>query len=303
MEVVVTGASGFVGTNLVAYLNSKNIKSINLSLRNFDWQSHFKPNTQALIHLAGKAHDTSNSSNPEEYYKINRDLTIQVFDLFLKSEIKDFFYFSSVKAVADTIDVPLTEERVPNPVTPYGKSKLEAETYLVNQVLPEGKRLFIIRPSMIHGPGNKGNLNLLYKIVRKGLPWPLGAFTNQRSFLSIDNLCFMLLQILLNRKIESGIYNFADDGLVSTNELIGIIGSSLGRKTKIYKIPKLIISNLVKVGDYFPFPINSERLKKLTESYIVSNTKIKSALNISNLPLTSEAGLLKTLNSFQTSNT
>src|SRR5690606_9961467 len=105
-------------------------------------------------------------------------------------------YFSSVKAVADTVEGVLQEDVVGKPLTPYGKSKLEAEQYLLSQVLPEGKRAFIIRPCMIHGPGNKGNLNLLYKVVEKDVPWPLAAFRNQRSFLSIDNLCFLLERMI-----------------------------------------------------------------------------------------------------------
>src|SRR5690606_37052582 len=148
--------------------------------------------------------------------KVNRDLTIELFDLFLKSNIRDFFYFSSVKAVADTVDGMLTEDVQGKPYTPYGKSKLEAEQYLLKQTLPEGKRLFIIRPCMIHGPGNKGNLNLLYKVVEKGVPWPLAAFHNQRSFLSIDNLSYLLEKILENTGLSSGVYNFADDEALST---------------------------------------------------------------------------------------
>src|SRR5690606_9902944 len=116
-----------------------------------------------------------NTSADVEYFKVNRDLTVALFDQFLQSDIRDFFYFSSVKAVADTVEGPLTEDSVANPLTPYGKSKREAEKYLLAQELPIGKRLFIIRPCMIHGPGNKGNLNLLYKVVEKGLSLTLAA--------------------------------------------------------------------------------------------------------------------------------
>src|SRR5690606_34965976 len=132
------------------------------------------------------------TADDEIYFKINRDLTIQLFNEFLKSSSKDFFYFSSVKAATDSVEGYLDEDFVAYPVTPYGKSKLAAEEHLLNQKLPEGKRVFIIRPCMIHGPGNRGNLNLLYKIVKKGIPWPLAAFENQRSFLSIDNLNFLI---------------------------------------------------------------------------------------------------------------
>src|SRR5690606_5314006 len=188
MNIIITGASGFVGQNLQQYLRDRRYGVKGLSLRNTNWQNHITSEATAIIHLAGKAHDTANTAQPEAYFKINRDLTIALFDEFLKSDIRDFFYFSSVKAVADTVDGILTEEVDGHPYTPYGKSKLEAEQHLLRQQLPEGKRLFIIRPCMIHGPGNKGNLNLLYKVVEKSIPWPLASFRNQRSFLSIDNL-------------------------------------------------------------------------------------------------------------------
>ncbi|MFV0170301.1 NAD-dependent epimerase/dehydratase family protein [Empedobacter falsenii] len=298
MQITITGASGFVGTNLSAYLNNKNFKTIALSLRG-NWENQFNPSTDAIIHLAGKAHDLENTSEEAEYFKINRDLTIQLFQEFLKSQAKDFFYFSSVKAVADTADEVVKEEIQPNPLTPYGISKFEAEQYLLAQQLPEGKRLFIIRPCMIHGPGNKGNLNLLYKVVEKGIPWPLAKFQNNRSFLSIDNLSYLIHEMLLNQEVASGIYHFADDKPLSTNELIRAINKALDRKAKFLPIPKVFIETIAKCGDVINFPLNSERLKKLTENYVVSNQKIKTALKIENLPIAVDQGIGITIKSFQ----
>lgn len=298
MKLVITGESGFVGQNLSQYLKNSGNSSINLSLRNIDWQLNMPTEATAIIHLAGKAHDTSNTSDPEEYFKVNRDLTIELFDLFLRSDIKDFFYFSSVKAVADTVDGILVEDVNGSPLTPYGKSKLEAEQYLLKKVLPLGKRLFIIRPCMIHGPGNKGNLNLLYKVVEKGLPWPLADFHNQRSFLSIDNLNYLLEQMIVNTSLPSGVYNFADDDVVSTNDLVSLIAHTLEKSPKLWSVPKGLIRGVVKIGDILPLPLNSERLKKLTESYVVANQKIKTALGIEKLPLTATEGLVKTIRSF-----
>src|SRR5690606_11257393 len=142
--------------NLSSYLQRQNIEIKGVSIRGNNWKNEIAVKANALIHLAGKAHDTANTLAEEEYIRVNRDLTIEVFNEFLKSDIKDFFFFSSVKAVADTIDTPLTEEIIGNPQTAYGKSKYEAEQYSLKQRIPEGKRLFIIRPCMIHGPGNKG---------------------------------------------------------------------------------------------------------------------------------------------------
>lgn len=299
MQIIITGTSGFVGQNLQKYLKERRYEIKKLSLRNENWRNHVEQDATAIVHLAGKAHDTANTSEGEEYFTVNRDLTIELFDLFLDSHICDFFYFSSVKAVADTVDGVLIEDVQGKPYTAYGKSKLEAEQYLLAQSLPEGKRMFIIRPCMIHGPGNKGNLNLLYKVVEKGIPWPLAAFHNQRSFLSINNLSYLIEQMLIQTELSSGVFNFADDDALSTNELVTLISETLGKKPKLWNIPAGLIKGAVKIGDVLPLPLNSERLKKLTESYVVANAKIKQALGIDKLPLTAREGLEKTIRSFR----
>jgi len=227
-------------------------------------------------------------------------LTIDLFNEFLNSNIKDFIYFSSVKAAADMVSGVLDEQYVPDPKTPYGRSKLAAEQYLLSQKLPEGKRLFVVRPCMIHGEGNKGNLNLLYKIVKKGIPWPLAGFENRRSFLSIDNLNYLIINIINNKNIPSGIYNFADDQTISTNRLIEIIAETLNKKPVFWALSQNFITRAAKIGGWLKLPLNTERLRKLTENYVVSNDKIKSALGIEKLPLSAEEGLVKTIKSFKT---
>lgn len=297
MRIMITGASGFVGRNLQPYLEVEGFDVSPLSLRN-SWSHKLPEQCNAIVHLAGKAHDTKNASAPEEYFKVNTDLTKQLFDCFLQSNARDFIYFSSVKAAADTVEGVLVEDVVPSPQTPYGQSKWQAEQYLNGHALPSGKRVFLLRPCMIHGPGNKGNLNLLYQIVGKGLPWPLAAFENERSFLSIDNLNFIISRILEDAAIPGGTYNLADDEVLSTNELIELIGEARSKKASLWKIPRWLINNIAKVGGTLRLPLNTERLKKLTESYVVGNAKIKSALGIEKLPIPAREGLLKTLRSF-----
>ena len=296
MNIIITGATGFVGKNLSKFLKEKGHHISPLSLRKV-WK--LDQNAEAIIHLAGKAHDTKNTSAEKEYFEINTELTKKLFVEFLKTPAQDFIYFSSVKATADTVEGFLDENHKSNPQTPYGKSKLEAEEFLLSQKLPENKRLFIIRPCMIHGPGNKGNLNLLYKFVQKGIPYPLAAFENKRSFLSIDNLNFLILEMLSNKKVASGIYNFADDEVLSTNELVKLIANTSGKKEKLWKISSKLISATAKMGDVMKLPLNSERLKKLTENYWVSNQKIKNALGIDQLPVSASEGLEKTIKSFK----
>jgi nucleoside-diphosphate-sugar epimerase len=191
----------------------------------------------------------------------------------------------------------LCEKHIANPTTHYGKSKLLAEQYILSKKIPNGKRVYILRPCMIHGPGNKGNLNLLYKLVSKGVPWPLGAFENYRSFCSIDNLLFIIKEIIERDDIPSGVYNVADNDPISTNMIISLIAKSNNRNPKIWKLSKKIIILLAKLGDLIKLPLNSERLEKLTQNYVVSNQKILNAIE-KDLPVKAIDGIMKTLNSF-----
>ena len=415
MIILITGAFGFVGTNLSAALTSANkhhliaVDLVEPEHHNYSeyiaWDKlhtigHKK--IDAIIHLAGKAHDTRNTSAEQEYFDINLGLTQRIFEYYLQSGATKFIFFSSVKAVADTVPGEyLTEETTPTPGTPYGRSKLAAENYLQqNFSLPgtlnsepktlnskpetlnsepktlnsepetlnskpetlnskpetlnskpetlnsepktlnsepetlnsepetlnskpetlnsepktlnsESKTLnsepetlnstpsiFILRPCMIHGPGNKGNLNLLYRMVSKGIPWPLGAFENNRSFLSVDNLSFVISQII-QKEIAPGTYQVADDIPLSTNRIIELIAEAQKQKPRIWKLNKKLVQNFAHTGDIMHLPLNSERLQKLTESYVVSNQKLKTALGIDKMPFDAEEGMKKTLDSFK----
>lgn len=299
MKIILTGGTGFVGSNLSKFLQDNALNDItNLNFR--EELPHILDG-DVLIHLAGKAHDLANSSKPEEYFEINFTKTKHLFDLFLRSNVHDFIYFSSVKAVADSVVGILTEDVYPSQSnTPYGYSKWEAEQYLLSKELPANKRLFILRPCMIHGPGNKGNLNLLYSMVKKGVPYPLGTFENRRSYLSIYNLLYILKRLIEERSIPGGIYNVADDEPLSTNSLVKLISEASHVKGAIWHIPKRIIIGLARLGDKFHFPLNSERLKKLTESYVVSNKKLKNVLGIESFPISSTEGIKRTICSFRT---
>lgn len=317
MKLLITGIHGFVGSNLVASLKNRHIL-YGLDIvspakdgveKTFSWSDLEKgniPDVDAIIHLAGKAHDTKNLSEAQVYFDINTGLTQKVYDYFLQSTAQKFIFFSSVKAAADVVlgDV-LTEEVVPAPVGPYGESKIKAEEYILENeerrmmnAEEKGKRVFILRPCMIHGPGNKGNLNLLYGVVNKGIPWPLGAFENKRTFTSIDNLCFVVGE-MLNRELDGGIYHMADDEALSTNELIEVVCEVMGRKARIWKINRNLMEAVATIGTWLHLPLNRERLGKLTENYVVSNVKIKKALGIERMPVRAKEGLRKTILSFQ----
>lgn len=324
MNILITGIHGFVGSNLVVALKEQHsLYGLDIVapekegvIKTFSWKDvepasfpmQELPKFDAIIHLAGKAHDTKNQSAAQVYFDINTGLTQKIFDFFVESFARKFIFFSSVKAAADCVvgDI-LTEDIVPSPVGPYGESKIKAEEYILGRLKVENEKLkvvscddkevYILRPCMIHGPGNKGNLNLLYNVVKKGIPWPLGAFDNRRSFTSIDNLCYVV-EGLLTKEVASGIYHMGDDEVLSTNELIALMCVVLGRKPHIWKVNKRIMESCAGLGALLHLPLNSERLRKLTENYVVSNAKIKAALGIEKMPVKAEDGIVKTIKSF-----
>lgn len=262
MNILITGIHGFVGSNLVVALKRyHSLYGLDIVapekegvVKTFVWKDieptsfpmQLLPKFDAIIHLAGKAHDTKNQSASQVYFDINTGLTQKIFDFFLESSAKKFIFFSSVKAAADSVvgDM-LTEDVIPTPVGPYGESKIAAEEYILSKLRSEhgelkvamqrDKQVYILRPCMIHGPGNKGNLNLLYNVVKKGIPWPLGDFENKRSFTSIDNLCYVV-EGLLTKDVASGIYHMGDDEALSTNELIALMCEAMGKEPHIWKM-------------------------------------------------------------------
>ena len=309
MKILISGIHGFVGSNLVEYLKSGNeIYGLDIVapekdgvVKTFSWDdldADALPEMDAIVHLAGKAHDTKNKSAADVYFKVNTGLTQKIFDYFLASGAKKFVFFSTAKAAADRVDGILTEDIVPTPVGPYGESKIKAEEYILGKELTSDKQVYIFRPCMIHGPGNKGNLNLLYSVVRKGIPWPLGAFENRRTFTSIENVSFAVNGVLTSN-VPSGIYNMGDDEALSTNELIEEICKSLGKKPHIWRLPKGLMTSIAKVGGWLHLPLNPDRLQKLTENYVSSNEKIKKALGVDKMPVDAKEGLQRTLESFR----
>lgn len=313
MKVLITGSHGFVGTNLIEALSGEH------EILRWDVRSDEKlPECDAVIHLAGKAHDTRSfdrlrNLQQKEYFEVNTELTKKIYDAFLKSKASKFIFFSSIKAQDND--------------TPYARSKKAAEDYILSHTdITEStdsktntnctndtngisrharddnastgsatKRIYILRPCMIHGKGVKGNLPLLFKFVKKGLPWPLAAFDNQRSYASMGNVSYIVNE-LLKKNVKSGTYNVCDDETVSTNELIELMSKEIGRKTKMIKIPMGIVRMGAKIGDLIHLSLNTERLGKLTESNVIDNSEIKKALSISYMPVKAMDGLKFTIN-------
>ena len=295
---LIFGASGFLGTQLKKNLSGRIAP---VSLREKDWFNNLPKDANVFINCIGKAHDHKGTATEKDFYEANVEVVKTLFDEFLKSDAKLFIHISSIAAVEENERKEvLTEDSVGNPQSHYGKSKKAAEEYLLKQSLPSGKKLFILRPTMIHGEGDKGNLILLYKIISKGIPYPLGAFKNSRTFISIDNVVFFIDEIIeKHTEMKGGIYHITDDEPLSTQKIIEIIGEAKGKKPIILSPPKFLVNSLAKMGDMISLPITSKRLKKMTSNLIVSNQKIKTELNIDSLPVSAEEGMRKTIESFK----
>lgn len=303
MRILVTGINGFIGQHIQEYFHKKKYELIGVEQQNkllsttvriLNWQdlNNIKE-VDCIIHLAGLAHDTNNKRREEEYYHVNTKLTKTIFNFFLSSSAKTFIFFSTVKAVSDFSNIPLIETVIPAPTSLYGKSKLSAEKFILDNLPEDGRNVYILRPCMIHGPKAKGNLISLYSYIRRGMPYPFGNLSNSRSYLSINNLTF-IIEKLINSTIESGIYHLADDEALSTKQIINLIAKTLNKKPLILNIPTWIINTIAWFGTILHLPINQSTIIKLTSNFFVSNEKIKKALNIE-LPLRAEAGMLYTL--------
>lgn len=305
MNILITGTTGFVGTNLSSVLAAEGYQIIEVNRTaktgNYTYDELLSGDFHAKIwiHLASKAKDSNESDLLEQYIEVNVELSKKVFKAFINDpSASTFIYFSTVKAAASSVEGVLTEECEAEVDVPYGLSKRLAEKALLNEKLPEGKKLIILRPSLIYGYNTDSNLYSLYKFIKKGIPYPFAAFDNKRTMISIDNLDFVILNIIQNPSFKAGIYNVADDDAVSTNELTTMIRNSMGKKPLSMKVPRGLIKFMFRCGDWLHLPINTQKLNKLTGNYIVSNAKLKSELGVP-LPVSARDGLKSLFNSFQ----
>lgn len=288
-ELFMTGSNGFVGSYLTKHWEKV------YTILPYRREINIEISSPYTIHLAGIAHDVKNATNSQLYREVNVELTKKIFDAFLESSTSEVFIFlSSIKALVDSPFKEVVENDTPRPVGIYGITKLEAEKYILSKPIPVGKRVYILRPTLIYGPNNKGNLAVLLKFINTRIPWPFAAFENKRSYCSIQNLKFVIEQLLLNSEIESGIYHIADDDSISTNQLIAIMAKAQGKHARYLPIPKKWITGLAKLGDLLQLPFNSDKLNKLTGSFVISNEKIKNAIG-KPLPFSTEQGFLLNL--------
>jgi nucleoside-diphosphate-sugar epimerase len=280
-KILITGGSGFVGKAFKeSFQNNYNVVTPS---RNELYNTNIFDDIDVVIHLAAISHDISYSSNNEIYKLYNTDLTNLLFDNFLKSDSRVFIFMSSILALKSTSEIPLTEDMLPMPESVYAKSKFESELFILNANIPSGKRVYILRTPLVYGIGNKGNLPLLIDFIKKIPFWPFGSYSTLKSFCDIRNLIFVVNKLIQQNHISNGIYHIADEYQYNLNELYSIITEYYNRKPRIFRISKLLIFITCFLGTIFHLSFNLNRLRKISNSLLVSNYKIKNAIN-SDLP-------------------
>jgi nucleoside-diphosphate-sugar epimerase len=277
MQIVVTGASGFVGKRFMEY-NKSRYELIALSLRagipaNIDLMQ-----TGSLVHLAGKAHEMK-AVDDKLYFEINFELTRKLADEAKKQGVRQFIYISSVKVYGNMADAFVDETTTCKPDDAYGKSKLAAEEYL-RSIEDAHFRVAIIRPPLVYGPGVKGNMIRFLALAEKKLPLPFGGIDNKRSMVFIDNLVE-----LINRVAERearGIFTAGDPEAISTGYLLGLIREYMNNRKGLISLPAFG-RKLLKV-------VRPALFERLFGSFVVDNRKTNQVLGFSP-PYSTEYGV------------
>lgn len=241
-KVVVTGASGFVGSHLVDHLLNCKIDVVptSRSTRTANGLHHIQSpelgpkadwgkvleGCSTVVHLAARAHvlgERGGSDVEEIYHRINARGTARLTNQALAAGVKHFVFVSSIGAMAESSDSRLTAENPCVPSTPYGTSKLEAELALKEIAVAGGMAWTIIRPPLVYGQGNPGNMGRLLKLVKTGIPLPLASVRNCRSFIYVENLVDLVVTCLANSKAFGKTFLPSDGEDVSTPQLIRAI--------------------------------------------------------------------------------
>ncbi len=271
MKILVTGATGFIGTAVIQKLLQDNINEIIAAVRkkptdleknanikytrisNLDTDSDWLQalsEVDVVIHAAARVHITRQEENElEAFRKINVDGTLNLAKQAANAGVKRFIFISSiaVNGVTTKNGNKFTADDTPNPSTPYGISKYEAEQGLKEIAAKTNMELVIIRPPLVYGKNAKGNFNSLLKLVKLGIPLPFGSLNNKRSLVGIDNLVDFIIVCTTHRAARNQIFLVADSENLSTAQLIKEIYKALGKHNILLPFPEVLLKFMLKL--------------------------------------------------------
>ncbi|MCG8366848.1 MAG: NAD-dependent epimerase/dehydratase family protein [Pseudanabaenales cyanobacterium] len=304
--ILVTGATGFIGSHLLPALQNTGCP-ITVALRNHfhhapdttlqtvkvgdihgatDWQPALK-NIHTVIHLAARAHQIHDTAaDPEKaFWEVNTAGAANLVKQSIDAGVQHFVFISSIGAMATLSPQILTEASPCHPDTPYGHSKLAAEQALIELAQNSPMTWTILRPTLVYGSGNPGNMERLMKLIKTGLPLPFGAIQNRRSFLYVGNLVDIILRTLTHPKAQNQTFICSDGQDLSTPELIQLICRCTEQPCRLIPIPLPLLRLSGKLGDAAQqlsgrsLSLNSETLERLTGSLAVDINKLQNQLN------------------------
>lgn len=257
MRIVVTGASGFVGRRIVVALADAGHDVVAASRQSCaveklatwrkcpdldaaaDW-SGILAGADAVVHAAARVHVmTERSRDPlSEFRRVNVEGAVALARQAIDAGVRRFVFISSIKVNGEqTVDRPFSVDDPANPVDPYGISKWEAEQAIERLAAGTPMDTTAIRPVLVHGAGVKGNMATLVRLIRRGVPLPLGAIRNRRSIVHVDNLASLVVHSVSIAGPLPPVMLVRDDESPSTPELLRRLARASGRTARLLPIP------------------------------------------------------------------
>jgi UDP-glucose 4-epimerase len=243
-KILITGKGSYIGTSFVEWLEQwpEVYEVVEISVRGEEWKTHDFSQYDVVLHVAGIAHVSTDPKMEEQYYKVNRDLTIDVASKAKKENVKQFIFISSIIVYGDSSSYKKIIDRntLPNPTNFYGDSKLQAE-YRLKAIESNDFKIAILRPPMIYGKGSKGNYSKLVQVARKSLVFP--DIDNERSMIHIENLCEFIRMMINNE--ETGIFFPQNREYVKTSEMVKLVAEVYNRKILTIKTFNPILNLMI----------------------------------------------------------
>lgn len=289
--VLVTGSDGFIGTRLVTLLAREGHAVIGMSRRSsghsplatrivadvaeFDDWSQVLRGVDCVVHLAGRAHVVAETDRDPlaSFRRVNVEGTRRLGEAAARNHVRRLVFLSSIGVTGSaTCGQPFTEEDAPAPVEPYAVSKWEAEQCLLRICAHGAPELVIIRPPLVYGPGVKGNLLRLLRLIATGVPLPFASVRNRRSFVGLDNLCGLLMSCAFDPVAAGQLFLAADDETISTPELLRLMARSMERQPRLWPCPPLLLTGMAALAG------KADEVRRLCGSLEVDSAKARSLL-------------------------